>query len=93
LLVAAIDFGTTYSGYAFSWKTKQQSFFTSTYKSPEKLSEKEPTVLLMNKSEQMIAFGQDAVQTYRGICEEGMQNDYFYFSHFKMALHGDKVIS
>ncbi|XP_062571659.1 uncharacterized protein LOC134233692 [Saccostrea cucullata] len=93
LLVAAIDFGTTYSGYAFSWKEKPQKIYTQTYKSPEKLSEKEPTVLLLDKSEQIVAFGQEAMLKYKELCEEGHHHDYFYFSHFKMNLHRDESLN
>ncbi|XP_061164251.1 uncharacterized protein LOC133173280 [Saccostrea echinata] len=93
LLVAAIDFGTTYSGYAFSWKEKPQKIYTQTYKNPEKLSEKEPTVLLLDKSERIVAFGQDAVEKYKELCEEELHHDYFYFSHFKMNLHRDESLN
>lgn len=89
-LVAAIDFGTTYSGYAFSWKKEPANFVT--LKSSDKLSEKEPSVLLMDRSEQLVDFGQEAVWKYKEFCDENLQQDYFYFSNFKMKLHGDEVI-
>lgn len=88
-VVAAIDFGTTYSGYAYSWKDKQDRFHT--IKSSTKFSEKEPSVLLMDQSEELIAFGHEAELKYKDLCEDELQQNYFYFQHFKMNLHSDEV--
>ena len=88
-VVAAIDFGTTYSGYAYSWKDKQDRFHT--IKSSTKFSEKEPSVLLMDQSEELVAFGHEAELKYKDLCEEELQQNYFYFQHFKMNLHRDEV--
>ncbi|XP_078324280.1 uncharacterized protein LOC111123198 isoform X2 [Crassostrea virginica] len=90
-VVAAIDFGTTYSGYAYSWKDKQDRFHT--IKSSTKFSEKEPSVLLMDQSEELIAFGHDAELKYKDLCEDELQQNYFYFQHFKMNLHSDENLS
>lgn len=90
-LVAAIDFGTTYSGYAFSWKKEPANFFT--LKSSDMLSAKEPSVLLMDRSGELVAFGQDAVLKYKDYCDEKLQQNYFYFSNFKMTLHRDENLS
>lgn len=99
LFVAAIDFGTTYSGYAFSsksdfdkdpckinanvWNAGGQSL----------LSYKAPTVVLLNPDRTFNSFGYDAENKFTQLIEddEGYEN-YFYFHRFKMILHNQKVL-
>jgi len=71
LVVAAIDFGTTYSGYAFSFKSdynqdKLKIFTNSQWSCGEKVvtSYKTPTSLLLDGSLQFVAFGHEAERRY-----------------------------
>ncbi|XP_052085783.1 heat shock 70 kDa protein 12B-like [Mytilus californianus] len=100
LLVAALDFGTTYSGYAFSMR---HEFKTDPLKIHANqawnsggrafLSLKTPTCLLLNAKKQFIAFGYDAENQYADIVMDDKQDEYFYFHRFKMNLHNNKNIS
>ncbi|XP_076084481.1 heat shock 70 kDa protein 12B-like [Mytilus galloprovincialis] len=100
LLVAALDFGTTYSGYAFSmrheFKTDPMKIHANqAWNSGGRalLSLKTPTCLLLNDKKQFIAFGYDAENQYSDIVMDEKQDEYFYFHRFKMNLHNNKNIS
>lgn len=100
LLVVALDFGTTYSGYAFLWR---HEFKTDPLKIHANqawnsggralLSLKTPTCLLLDDKKQFIAFGYDAENQYADIVMDDKQDAYFYFYRFKMNLHNNKNIS
>jgi len=99
-LVAAIDFGTTYSGYAFSFKSdyKDNPLKISTNQnwvagSRSLVSLKAPTVVLFNSKKEFIAFGYNAEDQYSELALDNEHHDYYYFRRFKMALHKSKVRS
>ena len=98
LFVAAIDFGTTYSGYAFSSREhfKKNSLEISTNQawnagSHRHLSLKTSTCLLLDEKEELVSFGYEAENKYSDIVIDCKQNEYFFFQHFKMQLHKNKV--
>lgn len=93
LFVAAIDFGTTYSGYAFSSKSEWTKVQTNVWPSSNQMSSKTPTALLLNKDETFNSFGYDAEKNFAEIAEEGDDSykDFYYFHRFKMLLHNCKV--
>ena len=91
-MVAAIDFGTTFSGYAFSFKSS---------KSDIKMNKnwgagigcqsyKTPTCLLLNPDRSFKSFGYEAQQAYTEM-DENDEKRYYYFERFKMKLHQTKV--
>ncbi|XP_063405923.1 heat shock 70 kDa protein 12B-like [Mytilus trossulus] len=99
-LVAALDFGSTYSGYAFSmrheFKTDPMKIHANqAWNSGGRalLSLKTPTCLLLNDKKQFIAFGYDAENQYADIVMDEKQDEYFYFHRFKMNLHNNKPVS
>ncbi|XP_052813117.1 heat shock 70 kDa protein 12A-like [Mya arenaria] len=84
-VVVAIDFGTSYSGYAFSFKGSQNEI--KTQRLGGKLSkDRVPTVLLLNPDQTFNSFGYYAMETYSSLPEEERQK-YFYFERFKMFLY------
>lgn len=88
LFVAAIDFGTTYSGYAFSTKDKKNTFFTCDWKNNELVSLKTPTTLLLDSKKNFLKFGYDAEKKYLSeILADEEQDNFYYFRRFKMFLH------
>ncbi|XP_071125270.1 heat shock 70 kDa protein 12A-like [Mytilus edulis] len=99
LLVAAIDFGTTYSGYAFSMR---HEFITDPLKIHANqawnsggralLSLKTPTCLLLNDKKELDSFGYEAENKYADILMDDEQNNYYYFQRFKMNLHNNTKI-
>lgn len=98
LFVAAIDFGTTYSGYAFSskddWEKEPLKIHANVWNAGTKslLSTKAPTTLLLSPNKQFLAFGYDAETKYTDLAEdEDDFGSYYYFNCFKMLLHNNKV--
>nr|XP_022295601.1 heat shock 70 kDa protein 12A-like isoform X2 [Crassostrea virginica] len=70
LLVAAIDFGTTYSGYALSWKSEWRKVHLTNYMSDRFLSSKTPSILLLNPDKSFCAFGYWAENTFKDLIYE-----------------------
>lgn len=91
LMVAAIDFGTTYSGYAFSMKHDWGKVWTNSWSGGSLLSHKAPTCLLLKKDKSESWFGYEAEDKYSQLTSEGHHHDYYFFERFKMILHEDVV--
>lgn len=68
--VAAIDFGTTYSGFAFSWKFDWSKVQVIENCSGNFLSMKVPTSLLLNPNKTFAAFGLQADINYTEMAEK-----------------------
>ncbi|XP_019623428.1 PREDICTED: heat shock 70 kDa protein 12B-like [Branchiostoma belcheri] len=97
LVVAAIDFGTTFSGYGFAFphskdneknddpiylnKNWGQNLGCQSYKAP--------TTVLFGPDKKFIAFGFEAVEKYATLTENGEDKSYYFFEHFKMRLHSN----
>ncbi|KAK3588466.1 hypothetical protein CHS0354_004680 [Potamilus streckersoni] len=95
LLVVAIDFGTSYSGYAYQ-------FYNEFVNDPNKIgspqawnsgksnliSLKTPTCLLLNQDKALdeCAFGYEAEERYANLCLEQENEKYYFFRRFKMKL-------
>ncbi|XP_078323145.1 heat shock 70 kDa protein 12A-like [Crassostrea virginica] len=91
VLVAGIDFGTTYSGYAYSFKSEWQKVYINKWDGGKLMTYKTPTILLLNPDKSFNSFGYEAEKNYAEILEEGGEEgrtfmDYFYFYRFKMML-------
>ncbi|XP_069109364.1 uncharacterized protein, partial [Argopecten irradians] len=92
LLVGAIDFGTTYSGYAFSWQADYKQYplriFTNTWSegSSALMSSKTPTCVLFKPDGTFHSFGYEAEDKYAELALEEEQEGWRYFRRFKMKL-------
>lgn len=98
LLVAAIDFGTTYSGYAFSTrdsfkKDKLDIKANQVWNAGSKqlLSLKTPTCILLKKSLEIVSFGYQAENDYAAVVTDEAVDDYYFFQQFKMKLYHCEV--
>ncbi|XP_045204834.2 heat shock 70 kDa protein 12B-like [Mercenaria mercenaria] len=95
LMVVAIDFGTTYSGYAFSLGAEFESEPTkiSSNKpwiaSQGLVSHKTPTCVLLKPDKSFFKFGYEAEDRYNDIADlrTGEHKQYYFFRRFKMILH------
>lgn len=86
LLAAAIDFGTVYSGYAYSFKWEWTKVKINNWGGREHLSYKTPSVLL-NPDQSFNSFGYQAERKYAALAENGSEcKKYYYFQRFKMIL-------
>ena len=96
LLVGAIDFGTTYSGWAFSFIHEYRSDPTKATVqnwnsgSGTLVTEKTPTcALIAADGKTLEAFGYGAENKYRDLVEKNQHQDYYYFRRFKMTLDSE----
>lgn len=93
--MVALDFGTTYSGYAFWRKDTDPLVITSgkwnTGSKDVLESLKTPTSLLLNKNNEVIEFGFEAEKIFKELVEDGNDKEYRYFRQFKMKLFDKKV--
>ena len=93
----AIDFGTSYSGFAFSFNKGQEQdaiFMNHDWTNEQGgKTNKAPTCLLLTRELKFDSFGYDAMDNYAHLQDDEEEQEYFFFQHFKMALHSDKVSS
>lgn len=99
LLVAAIDFGTTYSGYAFLTKDDFEAFqgdnsriHCPTWQRDGGLSHKAPTSVLFRPNKTFHSFGFEAEKYYHENSDNNDFKEWYFFKHFKMKLYTNKVI-
>ena len=94
-VVAAIDFGTTYSGYAFSFTRDPDSIHMMRKwegGDPGVTNQKTPTTLLLKPNGEFHSFGFGARDQYHDL-EELEAKKWHYFEKFKMSLHSSQVSS
>lgn len=95
LAVVAIDFGTTYSGFAFSFikdQGKDAIFMNMDWVNEQGgQTSKTPTCLLLKPDLSFDSFGYGAIEKYAALQGESEEKEYLFFKHFKMALHSDEV--
>lgn len=97
IVVAAIDFGTTYSGWAFSFKHEFESDPTKIsskhWRGGQLISHKGPTcVLIKPDGKTLDSFAFDAETKYADLSANGEHTKWYYFRRFKMMLY-DKMVS
>lgn len=89
-IVAAIDFGTTHSGYVFSLEKDPTEFYsphTWTAGHGELVSLKTPTSLLLNPDQTFNSFWYEAEDKFAELAFEEKQAEFYHFRKFKMDLH------
>lgn len=105
IVIAAIDFGTTYSGYAYIFrdelnKTKDFSEKCNViYKQWQSgsdagiCSRKTPTCLLLNPEGKFDSFGYPAEGKYYNLMNDDAHHGWKFFKRFKMILLNEKNLS
>lgn len=97
LIVAAIDFGTTYTGYAFSllYEYKKDPTKCSTYTwsagSGGLQSLKTSSCILFDKNGIFHSCGFEAETQYADLALENKHRDWLFFERFKMNLYKQNV--
>ncbi|KAH3690945.1 heat shock 70 kDa protein 12B-like [Dreissena polymorpha] len=94
LIVAAFDFGTTYSGYAFSFKDSPNDVKTNkgwTAGSGQLISLKTSTSVLLKQNSEFDSFGFDAEDKYSSLAGAGKHHGWRLFRRFKMVLHNQRI--
>ncbi|XP_052674336.1 heat shock 70 kDa protein 12A-like [Crassostrea angulata] len=93
LLVAAIDFGTTFSGYAFSFLHDYNrdplkiSANTWTAGVGNLVSLKTSTCILFDSTQKFHSFGYEAEEKYSNLALDDQHHDWYFFKRFKMMLY------
>ena len=85
-IVVAIDFGTTYTGFAYLFSEDSDTIFTARHGSylPD---DRVPTVLLLKPDGSFHSFGTDAEDNYAKLMTCNRHRGYKLFREFKMALY------
>lgn len=94
LLVVAIDFGTTYSGYAIQFRHEFDPKDPTKIRAPQAwnggkqnlMSYKTPTCLLLNDKQEIDSFGFEAEERYAELCMSKENHKYYFYRQFKMRL-------
>ena len=92
-VVVAIDFGTTFSGYAFSFTRDPDSIHMMRKwegGDPGVVNQKTPTCLLLNPDGQFNSFGFSARDNYHDL-DQADAHTWLFFDKFKMSLHYSQV--
>eukprot|EP00058_Branchiostoma_floridae_P006840 XP_002592328.1 hypothetical protein BRAFLDRAFT_240135 [Branchiostoma floridae] len=97
LIVAAIDFGTSFSAYGFSLSDSKDDEKSDVPIYLNKnwgqilghQSYKAPTSLLLSPDREFVAFGFEALQKYATLTENKKDKSHYFFEHFKMRLHSN----
>ncbi|CAG2196300.1 unnamed protein product [Mytilus edulis] len=96
-MVAAIDFGSAYSGTAFSSKSDftrnpLHIYVMEGIGKINSMSTKIPTVLLLNPDKKFEAFGNEAEEKYANFAIHDPQyaNQCYYFTRFKMQIYNNR---
>ncbi|XP_052814564.1 heat shock 70 kDa protein 12A-like [Mya arenaria] len=96
LISVAIDFGTTFSGYAYStkgdFKQDPAKVFAANWSDGQGLiTTKAPTAVLFRPDGSLSKFGYDAETEYASLVGDNAQEGWSYFRRFKMLLFHKKV--
>ncbi|ESN95006.1 hypothetical protein HELRODRAFT_102816 [Helobdella robusta] len=94
-VIVAIDFGTTYSGYAFSFVKDPESLHIMRKwegGDPGLVNQKTLTTLLLNPDGEFHSFGFTARDNYHDL-DQSQAKKWFYFEKFKMALHHNSELN
>ncbi|KAL4218132.1 hypothetical protein ACF0H5_022868 [Mactra antiquata] len=95
-LVVAFDFGTTYSGYAFSFRDFPLHIKTNCGWSDGAdglVTMKAPTCLLMTPEDEFHSFGYEAENKYSSLAAEDKHRGWLLFRRFKMLLHNTEHLN
>lgn len=93
-VVVAIDFGTSFSGFAFSFNHRDGSediYMNREWGSAQGYKTlKTPTCILLNRDKKFVKFGFEAAEKYAEL-EDANDKTFYFFDRFKMMLYGSEV--
>ncbi|KAA0718417.1 Heat shock 70 kDa protein 12A [Triplophysa tibetana] len=93
-LYIAIDFGTSYSGYAFSFMCDdfQEQIRIPPWGMEQGLKTfKTPTCILFDEEQEFKEFGYDAMKTFTRLMKKEEAKKHYLFEHFKMELYDKQI--
>lgn len=93
--MVAIDFGTSFSGFAFAFNNEdgvKDIHLNKEWRTDQgDATMKAPSCLLLNPDKSFNSFGYEARDRFAEL-EEEEARAYYFFEKFKMLLHKDEVI-
>ena len=101
LIVAAIDIGTAYSGYAFAFMHDHVYDVSDPdrihvnaweFDGGSRTFYKTPTCLLLKPDGSLHSFGSEAMAKYNALTDEHQHRDWYFFTQFKLTLHQEEVL-
>ncbi|CAG2228193.1 Heat shock 70 kDa protein 12B [Mytilus edulis] len=93
LLVVAIDFGTTYSGYAFSYISQREKVYTYNWSKGITQTPKTPTSILFTPRKDFHSFGYEAEEEYARLSQHKENRDWYFFKRFKLTLYKNEDLN
>ncbi|XP_045161325.2 heat shock 70 kDa protein 12A-like [Mercenaria mercenaria] len=100
IAVAAIDFGTTCTGYAYYLRKdkKKGSSLRSinteqAWEGTSEMGLQAPTTVLFDKNGKFSYFGFEAETKYKSLTATNEHKGWYYFRYFKMKLHHERDLS
>ncbi|XP_052761148.1 heat shock 70 kDa protein 12A-like isoform X2 [Mya arenaria] len=87
--VAAIDFGTTNTGYGYYMRANKGPVSSRDIVMEQQVS----TTLLLSPQKKFVAFGDAAEDAYKKLTLKNEHRDHYYFRHFKMDLHHKPLLT
>ncbi|XP_053398514.1 heat shock 70 kDa protein 12A-like [Mercenaria mercenaria] len=88
-IVAAIDIGTSFSGYAYAFENDRENIFTSSQTFGQH-NDRVPTVVLLDSSVKVDSFGHEAEQKYSELLRNKKDGEFRLFSRFKMECYSER---
>ncbi|XP_063402350.1 heat shock 70 kDa protein 12B-like isoform X1 [Mytilus trossulus] len=93
LLVVAIDFGTTYSGYAFSYISQREKVYTYNWSKGITQTPKTPTSILFTPRKDFRSFGYEAEEEYARLSQLKENREWYFFKRFKLTLYKNEDLN
>ena len=92
LIVAAIDLGTTYSGWAYSTLNEPDKVFANqAWFAGTLASLKTSSCLLFTSKKEFKHFEYEAETAFASLAEENEHHGWYFFQRFKLSLMDDRV--
>ncbi|KAK3611893.1 hypothetical protein CHS0354_021328 [Potamilus streckersoni] len=91
MLSVALDFGTSCSGYAFSFQHDKETISTSRWAGSDYI--KAPTSILFNPQKEFDSFGFEAENKFADLSKTGSHQDWYLFKQFKLVLIKENKLS
>ncbi|XP_062620792.1 heat shock 70 kDa protein 12A-like isoform X1 [Saccostrea cucullata] len=92
-VMAAIDFGTAYSGYAFALNSSETKIQLPTWSGSETMTNKAPTAVLFGPDKSFLKFGYEAIAYMQDNPNEEDLDKFYFFQDFKMLLYQTEDLS
>ena len=89
-LVVGIDFGTSFSAYAYSYEYEKDVIHINSDWPSGSNAFKEATAILFDENKKFITFGEEAI-VRNGDLDADQAKSWHFFNQFKMDLYQEKV--